>query len=216
MRKGFDDELKKLQSEMLKMASMVEEAIYKSVEALKKQNLDLATEVLEEDDQIDDYEIELEDMCTKLIALQQPVASDLRTIIVISKIATDLERIGDHACNISQMVHQIGKKPLIKPLIDIPRMTEIVTRRLRESLDSFVNLDVELAKKIAKEDEEVDILDEQILRELLTFMLEDPSTIRQATSLMFISRFLERIGDHSTNVCERVIYMATGERDVYY
>jgi phosphate transport system protein len=216
MRKGFHEQLKDLENEMIKMGSRVEEAIYKSIKALKDQDLDLAEKVMEEDDEIDDYEIELEEKSTKLIALQQPVAKDLRKIIVISKLATDLERIGDHASNIAKMARQIGDEPLIKPLIDIPRMTDIVMRRLRESLASFVNLDVDKAKKIAREDEEVDILDEQILRELITFMIEDPSKIQQATSLMFVSRFLERIGDHSTNVCERIIYMATGDREVTY
>lgn len=216
MRKGFHEQLKELENEMIKMGSIVEEAIYKSIKSLKDQDLELADEVMEEDDRIDDYEIELEEKTTQLIALQQPVAKDLRKIIVISKLATDLERIGDHASNIANMTKQIGDEPLIKPLIDIPRMTDIVTRRLRDSLEAFVNLDVEKAKEVAREDEEIDILDEQILRELITFMIEDPSKIQQATSLMFISRFLERIGDHSTNVCERVIYMATGERENFY
>ncbi|MFW5786978.1 MAG: phosphate signaling complex protein PhoU [Halanaerobiales bacterium] len=215
MRSEFHEQLKELEDEMIKMGSMVEEAIHKSIQALKDQDVELAKRVKENDDEIDDYEKFLEDKSTKLIALQQPVAKDLRKIIAISKLATDLERIGDHAWNIANMVEKIGDEPLIKPLIDIPRMTDIVTRRLRESLKAFVNLDIEKAKEIAREDEEVDILDEQILRELLTFMIEDPSTIKQATFLMFISRFLERIGDHSTNVCERVIYMATGERKEY-
>lgn len=216
MRKGFHEQLKDLESNMIKMGSMVEEAIHKSINALQEKDLDLAQEVIDEDDKIDDFEIKLEEDTTRLIALQQPVAKDLREIIVISKLATDLERIGDHACNIANMVIKIGEEPLIKPLIDIPRMTKIVTRRLRDSLEAFIDLDVEKARKIAEEDEEVDVLDEQILRELLTFMIEDPSTIEQATSLIFISRFLERIGDHSTNVCERVIYMKTGERDFNY
>ncbi|MGM0438675.1 MAG: phosphate signaling complex protein PhoU [Bacillota bacterium] len=216
MRKGFHEQLKDLESNMIKMGSMVEEAIHKSINALQEKDLDLAQEVIKEDDKIDDFEIKLEEDTTRLIALQQPVAKDLREIIVISKLATDLERIGDHACNIANMVIKIGEEPLIKPLIDIPRMTKIVTRRLRDSLEAFIDLDVEKARKIAEEDEEVDVLDEQILRELLTFMIEDPSTIEQATSLIFISRFLERIGDHSTNVCERVIYMKTGERDFNY
>lgn len=215
MRKSFHESIRELKNDMLKMGSMVEDAIHKSIQALKERDLDLAEQVMKDDDQIDNFEIALEEKCTKLIALQQPVAKDLRTIIVISKLVTDLERIGDHASNIAKMVLEIGDEPLIKPLIDIPRMTEIVTRRLRQSLDSFVNLDIELAKKVAQEDEEIDILDEQILRELITFMLEDPKTIRQATSLMFISRFLERIGDHSTNICERVIYMVSGERQTY-
>ncbi|MFP4660604.1 MAG: phosphate signaling complex protein PhoU [Halanaerobiales bacterium] len=215
MRKSFHESLADLKNEMLKMVSMVEEAINKSIQALKDGDLELAQKVKNEDDKIDDMEIILEEKCTKLIALQQPVAKDLRMIIVISKLVTDLERIGDHASNIANMVLEIGNEPLIKPLIDIPRMTEIVTRRLRETIDAFVNMDIELAKKVAREDEEIDIIDKQILRELLTFMMEDPKTIRQATSLMFISRFLERIGDHSTNICERIVYMVSGEREAY-
>lgn len=215
MRKSFHESLRDLKNDMLKMSSMVEDSINKSVHALKDGDLGLAQQVKDEDDKIDDMEIILEEKCTKLIALQQPVAKDLRMIIVISKLVTDLERIGDHASNIANMVLEIGGQPLIKPLIDIPRMTELVTRRLRESIDSFVNMDIVLAKKVALEDEEIDVIDEQILRELLTFMMEDPRTIKQATSLMFISRFLERIGDHSTNICERVVYMISGEREAY-
>ncbi len=215
MRKNFNEELKKLKNEMLKMSSIVEESIYDSVEALKNQDLNLAEKVREKDDRIDEFEKKLEEKCIQLIALQQPVARDLRTIIVISKVVTDLERIGDHASNIALMVENIGQKKLIKPLIDVPRMTEIVNRRLRDSLKAFVEVDVDLAQKIALEDDEVDKLDEQILRELLTFMMEDPSTIGQAMYLIFISRFLERIGDHTTNICERIIYMDTGQRDEY-
>jgi len=216
LRKSLDGNIEKLKNEMLLMGSQVEEAIEKSIQALKEQDVELAKQVMEDDDKIDEYELELEELCTRLIATQQPVAGDLRTIIVISKLATDLERIGDHASNIAKMVINIGDEPLIKPLIDIPRMTDIVTNRLKESLKAFVNLDTELADEIARQDEEVDVLDEQILRELLTFMIEDPKTIRQAMSLIFISRFLERIGDHATNICERVIYMATGDWDVSY
>ena len=216
MRKNFNEELTGLKNEMLKMGSMVEESIRKSVKALVDQDHDLAGKIIEQDDQIDEYEVKLEEMCTKLIALQQPVARDLRTIIVISKLATDLERIGDHASNIADKVFQIGQEEFIKPLIDIPRMSEIVTTRLRKSLDAFVKQDVDLAAEIAKQDEQIDILDEQILRELLTFMMEDPSTIKQAIALMFVSRFLERIGDHTTNVCERVMYMKTGEWEIEY
>ncbi|MFW6306767.1 MAG: phosphate signaling complex protein PhoU [Bacillota bacterium] len=215
MRKSFHESLRDLKNDMLKMASMVEDAINKSVKALKEGDMDLAQQVKDDDDAIDDMELILEEKCTKLIALQQPVAKDLRMIIVISKLVTDLERIGDHASNIANVVLKIGDEPLIKPLIDIPRMTEIVTRRLRDTLDAFVNMDIELAKKVAREDEEIDVIDEQILRELLTFMMEDPRTIRQATYLMFISRFLERIGDHSTNICERIIYMVSGRREAY-
>ncbi|MFW6269494.1 MAG: phosphate signaling complex protein PhoU [Bacillota bacterium] len=215
MRKNFNEKLKKLKNELLKMGCLVEDSINRSIQALKEQDLELAEKVIEEDDQIDEYVVKIEDMCTKLIALQQPVARDLRTIIAISKIATDLERMGDHASNIAHMVMEIGKEELIKPLIDIPRMTKIVNERLQAGLQAFVELDIELAKKVAEQDEEVDILDEQILRELITFMINDPGTIEQAIFLLFVSRFLERIGDHSTNICERVLYMATGEREEY-
>ncbi|MFW6006935.1 MAG: phosphate signaling complex protein PhoU [Halanaerobiales bacterium] len=215
MRKNFNEKLKKLKNELLKMGCLVEDSINRSIQALKEQDLELAEKVIEEDDQIDEYIVKIEDMCTKLIALQQPVARDLRTIIAISKIATDLERMGDHASNIAHMVMEIGKEELIKPLIDIPRMTKIVNERLQAGLQAFVELDIELAKKVAEQDEEVDILDEQILRELITFMINDPGTIEQAIFLLFVSRFLERIGDHSTNICERVLYMATGEREEY-
>lgn len=215
MRQNYDIQMMNLKNEMLMMGSLVEEAIQNSIEALKRQNLDLAVQVLVNDKRIDDYEMKLEEICVQLIALQQPVARDLRFIIVISKLITDLERIGDHAKNIAHKVQIIGEERLIKPLIDIPKMSECVTRRLKESLDAFVNLDAEAAERIAREDEEIDGYEEQIFRELLTFMMEDPSTITQATALMFISRFLERIGDHTTNICERIVYMITGQRVDY-
>ena len=215
MRKNYQKQLDELKDEMLIMAGKVEEAIWESINALQEQDLDRANKVIENDDIIDELEIKLEEMSTKLIALQQPVAGDLRTIIVISKLATDLERIGDHAVNIAEKVLEIGNEPLIKPLIDIPKMTEIVTRRLKESLDAFIRFDSAAAREIAREDEEVDKCDESILTELLEMMAEDSSIVEQATSLIFISRFLERIGDHSTNICERVIYMDTGKRETY-
>ena len=215
MRIGFHEELRELKNDVLKMASMVEDSIRKSVKALENGDLDLAIELKKDDDKIDEIELELEEKCTKLIALQQPVAKDLRMIMVISKFVTDLERMGDHASNIADQVLEIGGEELIKPLIDIPRMSEIACRRLHQSLDAFINMDIDLAKKIAQEDEEIDDLDEQILRELISFMLEDHANIKQATALMFISRFLERIGDHSTNICERVIYMVSGQHENY-
>lgn len=215
MRKNYQKQLDELKDEMLIMAGKVEEAIWESINALQEQDLDRAKTVIANDDVIDELEIKLEEMSTRLIALQQPVAGDLRTIIVISKLATDLERIGDHAVNIAEKVLEIGNEPLIKPLIDIPKMTEIVTRRLKESLDAFIRFDSSTAREIAREDEEVDKCDESILTELLEMMAEDSSIVEQATSLIFISRFLERIGDHSTNICERVIYMDTGKRETY-
>lgn len=210
-RRSFHQELNDLENEMLKMGSTVSESISKSIEALMNKDLELASQIIKNDDIIDDYELDIEERCTRLIALQQPVAIDLRKIIVISKLVTDLERIGDNASNIAHRVQDIGDQPLIKEMQDLPVMRDKVVQQLRESLKAFVEMDIEQAKKIAARDEEVNKLDEQISSELLTVMVNDCATIEQGTSLMFISRFLERIGDHSTNICERTVYMKTGE-----
>lgn len=210
-RKSFHTELKELENEMLKMGSVVGESISKSIEALMNKDIELADEVIEEDDIIDNYELDIDEKCTRLIALQQPVAIDLRKILVISKLVTDLERIGDNASNIAYKVKAIGNQPLIKEMQDLPKMRDIVVQRLRESLEAFVDMDVEKAREVADRDEKVDLLDEQINSELLHVMENNSSTIEQGTSLIFISRFLERIGDHSTNICERTVYMKTGE-----
>ncbi|HOA40042.1 MAG: phosphate signaling complex protein PhoU [Halanaerobiales bacterium] len=215
MRASYHESLLELKNDVLKMASLVEDAIIKSVKALQNGDLELAEKIIKDDGKIDEMELTLEDKCTRLIALQQPVARDLRLIIAISKLLTDLERIGDHATNIADIVLEIGGEPLIKPLIDIQRMTELATKRLRQSIDSFVNLDIELAKTVARADDELDIIEQQIIRELFTYVLEDPRTIRQVTQLILVARSLERIGDHSTNICERVIYMVSGERQKY-
>ncbi|MFY9495872.1 MAG: phosphate signaling complex protein PhoU [Halanaerobiales bacterium] len=211
MRASYHESLLELKNDVLKMASLVEDAIIKSVKALQNGDLELAEKIIKDDGKIDEMELTLEDKCTRLIALQQPVARDLRLIIAISKLLTDLERIGDHATNIADIVLEIGGKPLI----DIQRMTELATKRLRQSIDSFVNLDIELAKTVARADDELDIIEQQIIRELFTYVLEDPRTIRQVTQLILVARSLERIGDHSTNICERVIYMVSGERQKY-
>jgi phosphate transport system protein len=210
-RKSFHTELKDLENEMLKMGSVVGESISKSIEALMNKDLELAEEVIKDDDIIDNYELDIEEKCTRLIALQQPVAIDLRKIIVISKLVTDLERIGDNASNIAHRVEDIGDQPLIKEMQDLPGMRDKVVQQLRESLEAFVEMDIDKAKKVAARDKEVNQLDKQITAELLNVMENDSSSIEQGTSLMFISRFLERIGDHSTNICERTVYMKTGE-----
>ncbi|ADL12400.1 phosphate signaling complex protein PhoU [Acetohalobium arabaticum] len=213
VRSNFNQELEELNQKLLKMGSMVEEAIHKSVTSLAEKDVELAEEVMENDDLIDEAEVEIEKRCIKLIALQQPVAKDLRTIGMISKIITDLERMGDLAYNIARITTEIAGESLIKPLVDIPHMTRITQDMVRESLDAFVNLDSEKAYEVAEMDDEVDRINEQILRELLTYMMEDASTISQATRLMFVGRYLERIADHATNICERIIYMVTGERE---
>jgi len=210
-RKSFHTELNDLENEMLKMGSVVGESISQSIEALINKDLELASKVIKNDDIIDDYELEIEEKCTRLIALQQPVAIDLRKIIVISKLVTDLERIGDNAANIAHKVLAIGDQTLIKEMQDLPGMRDIVVQQLRASLEAFVDMDIDKAKEVAAGDKKVNQLDKQIKSELLKVMENDSTTIEQGTSLMFISRFLERIGDHSTNICERTVYMKTGE-----
>jgi len=218
-RKTFHAELKDLENEMLKLGSIVGESIRKSIEALMNKDIELADQIIKDDDIIDDYEVDLEENCTRLIALQQPVAIDLRKIIVISKLATDLERIGDHASNIAYRVKEIGDDPLIKEMENLPKMTDIVVERLQKSLKAFVDMDIELSQEIIDRDEDVDLFDEQIQAELISAMQQDCrhkdcGNIGQAVSLMFVSRYLERIGDHSTNICERTIYMKTGDREL--
>lgn len=214
-RRSFDEELKELKEEMLTMGSYVEEAIHNAVRALAEQDLELAAKVDSDDERIDEYEVRIEEKCIRLIALQQPVAKDLRTIGMITKIITDLERIADNACNIARIATKIGNQPLVKPLIDIPRMADLASLMVHQSLNAFINQDIDLARQTAMRDEEVDLLNEQVFRELLTFMMSDPTTINQSTYLLFVGRYLERIADHATNICERVIYMATGEREAY-
>lgn len=210
-RKNFHTELNDLEKEMLKMGSLVGESISKSIEALVNSELELANQIIKEDDIIDNYELEIEEKCTRLIALQQPVAIDLRKIIVISKLVTDLERVGDNASNIAHRVKEIGNKSLIKEMQDLPKMKDKVVEQLKNSLKAFVDMDIEKAKEVAAKDKEVNQLDKQIKAELLEIMEKDCTTIEQGTSLMFISRFLERIGDHATNICERTVYMKTGK-----
>jgi len=210
-RLHFQQKLEEVKHKVLRMGSLVEVIVDKAVTSLKEQNLELAKTIVEEDDKIDDMDLEIEMDCMKLLALQQPLAKDLRTIATALKIITDLERMGDHAVNISKITLEIGKEPLIKPLIDIPRMAKIAQDMIRLSLDAFVKEDTELAKKVAQMDQEVDDIYQAIIDELLEMIVKDPSITKQATKLMFVGRYLERIADHTTNVCERIIYMVTGK-----
>ncbi|MDO6354648.1 phosphate signaling complex protein PhoU [Caloramator sp. CAR-1] len=210
-RLHFQQNLEEVKHKVLRMGSLVEVIVDKAVTSLKEQNLELAKTIVEEDDKIDAMDLEIEMDCMKLLALQQPLAKDLRTIATALKIITDLERMGDHAVNISKITLEIGKEPLIKPLIDIPRMAKIAQEMIRLSLDAFVKEDIELAKKVAQMDQEVDDIYQAIIDELLEMIVKDPSITKQATKLMFVGRYLERIADHTTNVCERIIYMVTGK-----
>jgi len=211
MRNQFIAQLNDLNIKLLKMGAMVQEIIEVATNALTKQDILLAKQVYLLDDKIDELELEIEMECMKLIALQQPMAKDLRVIGSILKIITDLERMGDHAVNIAKVTLEIGDEPFIKPLIDIPKMAKLTKEMVNKSLDAFVKTDIELAKEVAKDDDEVDMLYEKIYTELINKMIENREIVMQATNLIFIGRFLERIADHATNIGERVIYMVTGE-----
>jgi len=207
----FRGDLNNLKKLLLEMAGSVEEMIAKSIRALKERNMILAEEVIKSDDKVNTMEIEIDNQCLKILALYQPEAVDLRTVTMIMKINGDLERIGDHAVNICQKVIYLADKPPVKPLIDIPRMAEKSIQMLRESLNSFVNKDAELAVEVCKMDDEVDSLETQITRELLTYMISDPTTIDPALQLILIARDLERVADLATNIAEDTYYIASGK-----
>jgi phosphate transport system protein len=209
-RELLNRELQELLDEVLILGSMVDKAIDRSVTALKKRDLEESQRVIDEDIHINTKRYVIEDMAIRLIATQQPMATDLRTVAAVLNIIVDLERMGDHAEGIAKISLLIGDQPPLKPLIDIPRMGELTRAMLRSSLDAFVAADAPAAKRIADEDDEIDQLYDQIYRELLSFMIEDPKTIGRATHLLWAALNLERIGDRVTNICERVVFMVTG------
>ena len=211
-RKSYSEQLALLKEDVLKMGTMVEEAIYHSVKSLKQRDDELAQKVVDGDDVIDDLMLQIEDCCISLLALQQPMARDLRVITTAIKIITDLERMADLAVDIAKVTLRISGQPLLKPLIDVPRMMEITQKMTRISLDAYVQEDPEMVLCLIDYDHEVDDLYNQVFRELLVFMMEDPHTIKQAAQLLFVARYLERIADHATNVGESVYYMVKGER----
>ena len=212
IRQGFDQELETLRQDLVHMGQIVQDSITNAVDALARRDKALARQVMDGDDVIDAMQVDIEDRCISLIARQQPVAKDLRILGTGLKITTDLERIGDHAFDMAKIVLLIGDEPLIKPLVDIPRMAVMAQSMLNDSLQAYLKLDIGLAEKVCRDDDMVDQLYHQVFRELLTYMLEDPKKINQATQLIFVARYLERIADHSTNVAEWVIYLVTGER----
>ena len=213
MRTAFHKKLREIQDDVLAMGSMVEKANTRSIEALKKRDLDLARNIVADDLKINAKRFEIEEKCIQIIATQQPMASDLRAIICVLNIITEIERIADHAEGIAKIVIMIGDEPPLKPLIDIPRMAEKTNDMLRRSLDAFINRDADAARQITTEDDEVDNLYNQVFRELLTFMIEDPRTITRATRLIWVAHNLERSADRVTNICERVIYLVTGKME---
>ena len=213
MRTVFHKKLREIQDDVLAMGSMVEKATSRSIEALKGRDLDMARNIVADDLKINGKRFEIEEKCIQLIATQQPMASDLRAIICVLNIITEIERIADHAEGIAKIVIMIGDEPPLKPLIDIPRMAEKANDMLRRSLDAFINRDADAARQITTEDDEVDNLYNQVFRELLTFMIEDPRTITRATRLIWVAHNLERSADRVTNICERVIYLVTGKME---
>jgi phosphate transport system protein len=213
IRTTFRKQLRRIQDEVLVMGSMAEKALTSSVKALKERDLELAQRVVTDDLKVNQKRFDIEEKCIQLIATQQPMASDLRIIISALNIISEVERIGDHAEGIAKIVIMIGDEPPLKPLIDIPRMTEKTIDMLHRSLDTFVKGDADTARKIVAEDDEVDNLYDQVFRELLTFMAEDPKTITRATRLIWVAHNLERSADRVTNICERVVYMVTGKME---
>jgi phosphate transport system protein len=207
MQRHFHEELDALKQTLLAMGGLVEDQIRRVMIALLERDGDLAQEVIDRDRQVNAYDVEIDEKCVELLALYQPAAGDLRFITTAMKIVTDLERIGDQAVNIAQRALELNREPQLKPYIDLPRMAEKAQRMVKESLDAYVGRDTELARRVCAEDAEVDALKEQIFRELLTFMMADARTIPRAIRLILISRFLERVADHATNIAEMVIYM---------
>lgn len=196
---------------LFEMATSVEEMIAKSIKALKDRNMIMAEEVIKSDTKINEMEIDIDNQCIRILALYHPEAEDLRTVSMIMKINNDLERIGDHAVNIAEKTIYLADKPPVKPLIDIPRMADKAIQMLQESLDAFVNKDAELAIEVCKRDDEVDSLEPQIVRELVTYMIGDPQTIDRSLNLILIAREIERVADLATNIAEDTYYIVSGK-----
>jgi phosphate transport system protein len=211
LRTDLDRQLNQLQQEVVSLAGIVDKATLRAIEALKTRDLAEAQRVIKEDDYIDQKRYEIEERCIDLIATQQPMARDLRNIIALMHISVELERMGDYAEGISKISLLMGPNPPLKPLIDIPRMADRATQMLRNSIDALRSRDLMKAHQVLQDDDEVDALYDQVYRELLLFMIQDPQTIQRATYLLWISHDLERIADRATNIAERVIYLITGK-----
>ena len=212
-RTVLERQLSGIQEEMLVMADMVDAAIQRSIQALKDRDLSLARQILADDIKINRKRYDTEERCLELIATQQPLAGDLRTIVAVLHMIVDLERMGDHAEGIAKIVVMLADEPPLKPYVDLPRMADIASEMLREALEAFKRRDADLARSTMNRDDEVDALYDQVYRELLTYMLSDPSTIERATRLLWVAHNLERIADRVTNVCERVAYLVTGRME---
>lgn len=210
-RRRFDQELKTLKEQILQMGAMAEDQVGNALKALVERNTDLAQQVIRNDHRVNAMDVSIDEKALSLLALYQPTAGDLRLITTAMKISTELERISDLAENISERATELNEEPQLKPYIDIPRMAERALRMVKESLDAFVNRDAVLARKVCCDDDLVDELTEQIFRELLTYMIEDSRTITRAVRITFVSKYLERVADHATNIAELVVYLVEGK-----
>jgi phosphate transport system protein len=210
-REEYVSQLQYVHDELLLIGSMVEKAIKRSIESLRNRDVELAHRIVEDDDDIDERYLALEELCIDLIATQQPMAGDLRVVITGMQVASELERMGDYAEGIAKVSIRMGDDPPLKPLIDIPRMADISIGMLRRSLTALNDRDDALARQVWHADDEVDQLYDQVFRELLTFMFQNPRNIQRATWLLWVAHNLERIGDRATNIAERVIYLNTGQ-----
>ncbi len=208
---SYDVELDELRIKILAMGGKVEQMISGSIKALGDRDSDLAQRTIDMDHEVNGFEVAIDEKCLQLLALRQPAARDLRFITLALKIVTDLERIGDQCANIAERVLEINEEPPLKPYIDIPRMASWAETMVKEALDAFVRGDDQLAIKVCQNDQFIDDLNIQVQRELLSFMIEDPSTITRAMRLNYISKYLERIADHATNIAEMVIFMVKGK-----
>ncbi len=212
-RTAFERQLAGIQEDMLVLANMVESAIDRSIQALKERDVELARRVIGDDIRINHKRYDTEERCLELIATQQPLAGDLRTIVAVLHMIVDLERMGDHAEGIAKIALALADEPPLKPYIDLPRMAEIAIQMLMESLEAFKLRDDARARAVFDRDDEVDALYDQVYRELLTYMLSDPRTIERATRLIWVAHNLERIADRVTNICERVVFLVTGKME---
>ncbi|MDO8612339.1 MAG: phosphate signaling complex protein PhoU [Dehalococcoidia bacterium] len=209
-RTAFERQLTEIQDDMLVLATMAEAAIERSIDALKNRDVELARQIIADDLKINEKRYNTEEKCLELVATQQPLASDLRTIVAVLHIIVDLERIADHAEGNAKLALMLADEPPLKPYIDIPRMAQKGIEMLRASLEAFKDRDTERARAICEMDDEVDALYEQVYHELLTYMIQDPQSIQRATYLIWVAHNLERIADRGTNICERVVFMVTG------
>jgi len=210
-QRHFDEELTALKSKLLRMAGLAEDQIDKALAALVSRDSTLARQVIERDHQVNAMDVEIDEDCIRLLALHQPAARDLRLVTTAMKVATELERISDLAENICERSIELNEEPQLKPYIDIPRMGNLTRMMVKESIDAFVRDDATLARRVLTNDDSVDELMEQVFRELLSFMLEDPHTITRAIRLSFIAKYLERVADHATNIAELVVYLVEGK-----